>query len=117
MDSFLPENIASEVPDVVESGETVDKRPGHLYFVFLSCSFCSWLVCVSHSNVFYRKQMTIEQLNNNFMESFFLDNTVSEVPDVAEPVETADKRIGDLYLFLICSLCLWSGLCLIFNFF
>ena len=51
--------------------------------------------------------MAIEQLNDNFMESFLLDNNVSEVPDVAEPVETADKRTGNLYLFfLICYLSL-----------
>ena len=51
--------------------------------------------------------MATEQLSDNFMESFLLDSTVSEVPDVVEPVETADKRIGNLYLFfLICFLCL-----------
>ena len=34
------------------------------------------------------------------MDSFLLDNTASEVPDVVKPVETVDKRSGNLYLFI-----------------
>ena len=40
------------------------------------------------------------------MDSLFLDNTVSEVPDVVEPVETVDKRPGNLHsVFLRYYLC------------
>lgn len=40
MESFLLHSTASQVPDVVELVETVDKRPGNVCLVFLSCSLC-----------------------------------------------------------------------------
>ena len=42
------------------------------------------------------------------VESFLLDNSSSEVPDVAKPVEIVDKRSGDMYLFILSSfMCPW----------
>ena len=39
------------------------------------------------------------------MESFLLDNSNSEVPDVAEGVETVGKRAGNLYLVISSFMC------------
>ena len=40
MASFLLDNTASEVPDIVEPVEIVKKILGNLYLVFLSFSLC-----------------------------------------------------------------------------
>ena len=47
MESFLLDNTASEVPDVVQPLGNVDKRPGNVYFFFLSCSLNSKWQCLN----------------------------------------------------------------------
>ena len=65
MASFFLDNTASEVPDIVEPVEIVNKRLGNLHLVFLSCSFCLWLGCCLIINILFRKSVAIEQLNDN----------------------------------------------------